>query len=227
MSYKINGYLQNPNHAITVDVVGCGGTGSFVLSRLARLNYALKAMNHPGLHVKAYDDDKVESHNVGRQNFYETDVNDYKSTNIIEKCNMAYGTTWEAFRKKHDAKINSNILFCCVDNVQFRKEIYDRGKIKITNHTMYNQGLYLFDCGNGKDFGQVIVSELFDSNLKDTIDFFPEMMSQDNEKTQGTKGCSYAEKLQEQSLFINDFLLNYLPFFLIRVLKVNSLIIFI
>jgi hypothetical protein len=71
---------------------------------------------------------------------------------------------------------------------------------------MYNQGLYLFDCGNGKDFGQVIVSELFDSNLKDTIDFFPEMMSQDNEKTQGTKGCSYAEKLQEQSLFINDFI---------------------
>ena len=28
MKYFVNGYLKNPNHAITVHVVGCGGTGS-------------------------------------------------------------------------------------------------------------------------------------------------------------------------------------------------------
>ena len=205
MSYKVN-YLPNPNHAITVDVVGAGGTGSFLVSRLARLNHALLQMNHPGLHVSVYDDDKVEAHNVGRQNFYGTDVNDYKSMNIVEKCNVAYGTNWEAYRTKHDGVVKSNVLFCCVDNVAFRKLIRNRGKIKIKGGSLYKQGFYLFDCGNGKDFGQVVVSELFGKALKDTIDLFPKMMSQDTEEIQRTRGCSYAEKLEEQSLFINDFI---------------------
>lgn len=207
MSYNINTYIKNPSHAINVHVVGCGGTGSFLLTRLARLNFALKEMDHPGLHVTAFDDDKVELFNVGRQNFTPSDVGEYKSMNMIEKCNMAYSTNWEAFTYRHDGNVNSNILFVCVDNVKFRKLIQNRGKVGLLKGSnIYNQGLYLFDCGNGKDFGQVILSELYGSTLKDTIDIFPDMMKQDTFKAQKTRGCSFAEKLEEQSLFINDFI---------------------
>ena len=80
MKYFVNGYLRNPNHAITVHVVGCGGTGSFVISRLARINFALREIGHPGLHVTAFDDDRIERFNIGRQNFFENDEGEYNES---------------------------------------------------------------------------------------------------------------------------------------------------
>lgn len=42
-------YLMNPSHPVTVNLIGGGGTGSQVLTCLARLDVTLRALGHPGL----------------------------------------------------------------------------------------------------------------------------------------------------------------------------------
>ena len=50
-------FYTNPVH---VDLIGCGGTGSLVLSGLVRLHLAMKSLGHPyGLEVTAWDPDRV------------------------------------------------------------------------------------------------------------------------------------------------------------------------
>lgn len=44
-------YLLKPYHPVTIHVAGAGGTGSQVITNLARMNVALQALGHPGLHV--------------------------------------------------------------------------------------------------------------------------------------------------------------------------------
>ena len=207
MKHQVNGYLKNPNHAITIDVVGCGGTGSLLIPRLAKMNFALKHFNnHPGFHLRAYDFDRIEYNNIGRQNFFPTEIGDYKSINIVEKVNIAYGTNWEAFTSAHDGIVKSNIIITCVDTLDFRELIHNRGRIALKkNQTIYNQGLYWLDCGNGKNFGQVIISNLNDNQLKDIFEIFPDIRNQ-KEEDQKFKGCSYIEKFQEQELFVNDII---------------------
>ena len=41
-------YLLNPYHPVTVSVIGAGGTGSQVVTGLARMSVALQALGHPG-----------------------------------------------------------------------------------------------------------------------------------------------------------------------------------
>ena len=48
-------YLLNPRHPVTVFVIGAGGTGSQVITNLARMSMALQALGHPGLHVTVFD----------------------------------------------------------------------------------------------------------------------------------------------------------------------------
>lgn len=67
-------YLLNPPHPITVNLIGSGGTGSQVLTCLARLDVTLRALRHPGLHVTLYDPDTVSASNIGRQLFGASDL---------------------------------------------------------------------------------------------------------------------------------------------------------
>ena len=52
-------YLMSPQHPVTVNLIGAGGTGSQVLTCLARLDTALRGLGHPGLFVTLYDPDTV------------------------------------------------------------------------------------------------------------------------------------------------------------------------
>lgn len=57
--HYIDNYLVNPQHPVTVNLIGAGGTGSQVLTCLARLDVALRGLGHPGLFVTLYDPDIV------------------------------------------------------------------------------------------------------------------------------------------------------------------------
>lgn len=60
-------YLLKPYHHVTVFIIGAGGTGSQVITNLARMDTALQASGHPGLHVTLFDPDTVTQANIGRQ----------------------------------------------------------------------------------------------------------------------------------------------------------------
>ena len=66
-------YLMSPQHPVTVNLIGAGGTGSQVLTCLARLDAALRGLGHPGLFVTLYDPDIVTEANIGRQLFGPSD----------------------------------------------------------------------------------------------------------------------------------------------------------
>ena len=199
-------------HPITVNVIGVGGTGSLVVPRLERMDYGLKLLGHPGLMVFAFDPDVVEPFNVGRQNFTDTDLGKNKALCWIEKCNLSYGLLWKAYQRKfsldieknHDTFANINII--CVDSASFRKEFYAEDFL-MSNKRLYpyERCFFNIDGGNGKDFGQVIISSPQEPEmLKNPFQLFPDMSTQDNEETQGIAGCSYEESLEKQDFFIND-----------------------
>ena len=76
-------YLLNPYHPVTVFVIGAGGTGSQVVTCLARMGMALQALGHPGLHVTVFDPDTVTEANIGRQLFSEAETGLNKAVALV------------------------------------------------------------------------------------------------------------------------------------------------
>jgi PRTRC genetic system ThiF family protein len=216
-------YFFSPQHPITINVVGAGGTGSFLISRLARLDFALRQLEHPGLHVKVFDGDVIEAHNVGRQNFTRNEIGLFKASTMIQKVNFAFGLDWEADNSMIDPKnLNpANLIITCVDSAKFRMELSNLIKnqyFRRSTRTDYSTSFYWLDCGNGKDFGQVVLSttksidqpknsefELL-ADLKSVVEIFGNLENFDNEESQGIAGCSFRESIERQDLFINDMI---------------------
>ncbi len=77
---------------VDIALIGAGGTGSQVLSGLARMNQALKALGSPGLHLRVFDGDSVSASNVGRQLFSPSDIGKKKAVVLVTRLNMFFGT---------------------------------------------------------------------------------------------------------------------------------------
>ena len=197
--HTVNKYLLEDRHDITVVLVGAGGSGSFMLSNLARINYALIKKGRKGLYVVVVDPDTVSEFNVGRQLFSPSDVGRNKAEVLVERINRAYGTSWKHSSKRIDEKIKAiegNIIITCVDNVKARKQV--RKAFGRYNGEIYFENHYWLDMGNDKDFGQVILSDMKD--LPDIFTLYPKL--RDGKKD--GPSCSMAESLNRQSLFINS-----------------------
>lgn len=80
-------YLLKPYHPVTIHVAGAGGTGSQVIANLARMNVALQALGHPGLHVTVFDPDIITEANIGRQLFSEMELGQGKATAAVTRVN--------------------------------------------------------------------------------------------------------------------------------------------
>jgi PRTRC genetic system ThiF family protein len=218
----------NPYNPIVVNLIGAGGTGSQVLTALARMNQALIALNHPGLFVRLFDNDKVERANLGRQLFATAELKKYKAVVLIERVNLFFGTNWKAVPQLYDKLLFSNnaalvqagLTISCVDTVKARMEIAEILKTlnKNSGHGR-NKPLYCMDFGNSRFTGQVILSTIGKvtqpqmkkyqtvEQLPMVTDEFKELLLA-SESTDNTPSCSLAEALAKQDLFINSSLAN-------------------
>lgn len=221
-----NNYLINPTNPVTVNLIGAGGTGSHMLTNLARMNHAMLALGHPGLIVNVYDDDRVGEANLGRQLFAEAEIGLFKSVALINRINRFFGTNWKAVSRRYDTEYISdvpgegraNLFITCVDNAQARFAIGDI----LEGHKDYrsyerNRPLYWMDLGNSKDTGQVIIStvghlkqpesEKFRTvgNLPFITETFRQLL-ETADTSDNTPSCSLAEALTKQDLFINSTL---------------------
>lgn len=220
-------YLTNPQHPISINLIGAGGTGSQVLSCLGRLDATLVALGHPGLYVTVYDPDTVDEPNIGRQKFSPSDLGLNKAECLVTRVNAFFGTNWEAEAVKFPMNLGktkqenlANIFITCTDNITSRYEL--AGFLRAVapenanSRVNYETPLYWIDYGNGQKTGQVILGTIPEkieqpkSEKFETVETLPNItdMPGYNGLSDEDSGpsCSYAEALAKQDLFINSTL---------------------
>ena len=165
-------YLLNPRHPVTVFVIGAGGTGSQVITNLARMSMALQALGHPGLHVTVFDPDTVSLANIGRQLFSETELGLNKAVSLVTRINRFFGYAWTAEpqcfpMKKFSGYDTANIFITCTHNIRSRLEIWKfLKKTRKENFNDYLVPIYWMDFGNSQTKGQVIIGTVREKVLQ-------------------------------------------------------------
>ncbi len=157
-------------HEISIVLVGCGGTGSQILTGLGQIHASLQALHHShglrcqGLRVTVYDPDTVSPFNVGRQLFYTADIGRNKADCLVGRVNMAYGTRWAARGAKFGdgesgsvsyQELQHDILITCVDTAEARRRVHEMLFDSGNRHTVS----YWLDCGNLATVGQVVLGQ--------------------------------------------------------------------
>lgn len=206
---KIFNYLKTPSHALTITVVGCGGTGTRFLKELASMTVAYAALRRVRLQVLACDPDIVTEANVGRQLYSHAEVGMNKAHCIISKINRTYGLQWQSTdhsfedfaNEDHWKEIGSNFMVTCVDNVATRramqKMLASVPEIRL-GYEVPAETFFWLDLGNTKTSGQVIIKSPQSPSI---IDLYPDIADTDD----NTPSCSLAEALGKQDLFVNPF----------------------
>ena len=156
MSYRIA--PREDSWSESIYVVGCGGTGSLVADGLCRLLIGRDSK------ITLVDHDRVEPHNLLRQNYYAGDVGRFKSQALAERLSRLYGRpvrysvvpfeqdlTRESFSEDMETLFTHGMIIGCVDNSSARKEISRAFGDAV------DDGLFWIDAGNGHQFGQVLV----------------------------------------------------------------------
>ena len=214
-------YLLKPYHPVTVFIAGAGGTGSQVITNLARMSMALQALGHPGLHVTVFDPDTVSEANIGRQLFSESELGQNKAVALVTRINRFFGYTWMAegyhypLHRKED-KENPE-LANIMDNIRSRLDLWKvlkrHRKINVNNE---KAPIYWMDFGNAQTTGQVLIGNIRNKIRQPTSKEYiptPQMnviteevsYSTIKEKDSGPS-CSLAEALNKQDLYINSML---------------------
>ncbi len=217
-------YLMNPQHPVTVNIIGAGGTGSQVLTGLARLDVTLRALGHPGLFVTLYDPDIVTEANIGRQLFGYSDMGLNKAQCLVTRINNFFGNDWKAVLDIFPAMMKNacrdnmaNITITCTDNIKSRLDLWNILKVvQIPDYRDYATPLYWMDFGNTQTSGQVVLGTVPKkikqpaSQLYETVGSLKVITrlvkyARVKEEDSGPS-CSLAEALEKQDLFINSTL---------------------
>jgi PRTRC genetic system ThiF family protein len=215
MEHMIDASLLNKR--VQVHLVGVGGNGAQMAACLARLDIAMKALGHPyGLHVTAFDGDRVSEANVGRQLYSPADVGRFKAVVTIHRLNQFYGLDWiaepcryEDFRRHSLLGTGADLIVSCVDSRAARRAIHAR--------LFDDQGGYGYwlDLGNTEATAQVVLGEpptgkrqYKHPRLPCVIELFPELLDE-SMQDDNTPSCSVRMSLASQGLFINDVAVRY------------------
>lgn len=212
-------YLLNPPHKVTVDLVGLGGTGSQVLTNLARINEAMTSLGHPGIYLRAWDPDTVTDANIGRQLFSSSDIGLNKATVLITRINRFFGFEWQAVPETYRGNVYSNLLITCVDTAKARLAIAEKlsSLDKKKKFLPTDRPYYWLDMGNNTKTGQVVLGTILpitqpktevktSAQMKTVAQKFN--LNKIKDDTTGPS-CSLAEALKKQDLFINSTLAQF------------------
>jgi len=151
-------------------VVGCGGTGSLAAEGLCRL------LINTDLTLMLVDFDRVEPHNLLRQNFFAGEVGKFKSQALAERLSRQYGRKigYSVMPYENDMfdepmgagmyhKAMSLIIIGCVDTAEARRSIADSMNSNWNN--------WWLDAGNGHHSGQILLGNTGQPDgLKESFD---------------------------------------------------------
>ncbi len=202
-------------NSVPITLVGAGGTGSLILNELARINHALRSLEHAGIDVTVYDPDSVSSANLGRQLFSPVDIGRNKAEVLCTRINRFFGNDWKAIPQRYPDPSpqpygrNMEILISAVDSAQARIAIAESFKGNRPRPMLW------MDAGNTATSGQVIlgtVPRLYGhaeikhpahiDTLPTVLDLYPNIEEADKDAIQGPS-CSLADALEKQDLMVN------------------------
>lgn len=209
MEHRIDPTLVHKR--VMVHLVGVGGNGAQMAACLARLDIAMRALGHPGgLHVRAFDADRVSEANVGRQLYSRADLGQFKSIVTVHRLNLFYGLDWEAIpvryeeRKDAGANLDPDVVVSCVDTRATRRALHEALLGADTSPA------YWLDLGNKEATAQVLLGEPRTRNRRTVgarlpciTELFPELLDS-SIPDDNTPSCSVHMSLASQGLFIND-----------------------
>lgn len=207
-----NNYILNPNEPIKLLLIGCGGTGSYMLPELAGLSSALKQMGKLGFKITVMDDDLVEDHNIGRQRFSPADIGLSKAKVLATRVNRFYGngdvtSIHKQFCVGDIQDIKPNVIITAVDKVQIRKDLSSYLRSDFNNTAKKEDAYYYWiDTGNAKDYGQIVIGAYSkeDVHYKSVCEIHPDMEEQPEQPS-----CSVRQSLSKQSYMINKIIGSY------------------
>ncbi len=115
--------MTNVEKIKKVAIAGAGGIGAYATQFL--FDYGANRGQYPwtSWEVDLFDDDIVEPGNLLHQNFSEDDLGRRKAEIVAEKC---FVTPNYRFMTPADFP-NYDVIFSCVDGMEFRKSLYEYG----------------------------------------------------------------------------------------------------
>ena len=203
---------------VEVHLVGVGGNGAQMAACLARLDIAMRALGHPhGLHVSAFDADRVSEANVGRQLYSAADIGRHKAIVTVHRLNQFYGLDWSAIPQRYEVAQDArpygrgaDILVSCVDSRAARRQLH---RLAFDRYADFR---YWLDLGNTESTAQVVLGQpanrhtdsLGAQRLPCVTELFPELLDVDV-PDDDRPSCSVRMSLASQGLFVNDMAVRF------------------
>jgi PRTRC genetic system ThiF family protein len=150
---KAMGGFRRPDDIL---VLGCGGTGAYVVGHLARFIAVLNSGDdrpRRGFRLILADGDKVERKNLERQHFVERDLDTNKAEALAARYSAAFGLEIQAipsYLENADAirQLEADMVIGCVDNNASRKVVGEWASS--------GDDKFWIDAGNEENSGQVV-----------------------------------------------------------------------
>lgn len=206
---------------VRIYVVGCGGTGSFLVPHLCRLANWFDAAGKQ-ISITLIDFDRIESKNLYRQNFCQAELGYNKAQALAVRYkamfpNLKIGAIEHQVSAISLDRSTPTVVIGCVDNAAARKSIEE---LMIEYSSLMAHGFsqipcWWIDCGNDYTHGQVAIGNWYSVELDDyilepatcttlplpTIQY-PELLLQIDENE--TLSCAEQALLSGQSLNLNS-----------------------
>lgn len=158
---------QPERDPITIILVGCGGTGSYMAQHIGQL---LRCLTLKGVQARALfvDHDHVEQANIDRQLFADAELGLNKAQALAMRYTGAWGADITAITSPFTASIarppksdGITILVGCVDNPAARQEM---ANVLKRNKPGSAPDFWWLDCGNHAEAGQVLLGSAISRN---------------------------------------------------------------
>lgn len=203
---------------VNICLVGCGGTGSFLVPHLARIANFYKEVDRQ-IEITLIDFDEIELKNLYRQNFCPGEL----GWNKAEALALRYKTIYPhlkitALASEFDYLLlpsqHPALIIGCCDNAETRREMAALTSER-TRQKDPSSPVWWLDCGNDYVHGQVAIGNLDSTDIEDyrteplTCNRlplpslqYPQLLEEDT-KPEESLSCAERAMLNGQSLNIN------------------------
>jgi molybdopterin/thiamine biosynthesis adenylyltransferase len=123
----------------------------------------------------------------------------------------------EILNKHCEGDYDENILTTCIDRIDVRLSLSHFTYIGKNHLSVFSKPIYWIDVGNNKMNGQIYLDD-YGEKFQRYHDVFGKQIVNIDEDNK-SDGCNIINSLNEQELFINEFMANLTVDFIYRILK--------